>query len=96
MLIFNGWKSLLAIPVLVLGFLVGGVPARNPGVGLLVGGVCVTALGLYLNRVQPYEDPATGQTMHRKERTGFFWIPLPIWGVIVIGVGLLSLFMARS
>ena len=95
MVIFSGWKSLLAIPVLVVGFLVGGVPTANPGIGLVVAGIGVGALGFYLNRTQAYEDPATGQTLHRKERNGFFWIPLQAWGIIAIALGLVYLFTAK-
>jgi hypothetical protein len=96
MILFNGWKSLLAIPLLVLVFFVIGVPTMSPGIGAIAAGAAVGGLGFYLNRERPYEDPATGQTLYRKERNGFFWIPLQMWGVIVIVLGVVYLLMART
>lgn len=83
MIIFNGWKSLTAIPALLIGFLVGGIVGRTASFGLIFAGVTIAALGFYLNRVQQREDPATGQLLEYKERNGFFWIPVQYWGILI-------------
>jgi hypothetical protein len=91
MIIFNGWKSLLAIPVLLLGAVVGLLATRGLAGGLLLGGVLVAALGFYLNRWQTHEDPATGASMRRRERQGFFWIPVQFWGLVFVALGIFAL-----
>ena len=83
MLIFHGWRTLLAIPLFLVTAAVGSGITTNLGVGILVGGLAIGAMGLYINRSIPGEDPATGAQITRKSRFGFFFVPLQYWGIII-------------
>ena len=104
MLIWRGW-GILAV---VLGFgalvaaqsIVDAVAGRGTysensglfgGVALVIGGVATFFLGRWLN------DPKRNRVLVDKPRNDLFWIPMEIWGgVLVVGglvmfvVGMLS------
>ena len=80
MIIFNGWKSLLA-PLLLAGAL---ALLPNAG-GTILGGVLVGAYGLYINR---WRETPTGRV---KSKNGFFWVPLQYWGLVIAVLGVVSL-----
>ncbi len=60
----------------------------SPGLAVILAGLGAAAFGFYVNRWRTYEDPATGDEMKRKERNGFFWIPLQYWGIVITVLGI--------
>ena len=93
MLIFSGWRTLLAIPLFLVMVAIGSAVTMNVGVGVIVGGLAIGAMGLYINRGIPGEDPATGARITKKARFGFFFIPLQYWGIIIPVLGLVVMMM---
>jgi len=91
MLIIHGWRTLLAIPLFLVMAAIGSGITMNLGVGILVGGLAIGAMGLYINRGIAGEDPATGAPITRKARFGFFFIPLQYWGIIFPVLGLVMM-----
>ncbi len=89
MILFNGLKSLIAVPIALLGFML--LFQVSAGAGAILAGVLVAAFGFYVNRWKAEDDIHTGERRMVKERNGFFFIPLQYWGIAIALLGIVGI-----
>lgn len=89
MIVFSGWRTLLAFPILG-----GALALVHGGAGALLGGVLVTVLGFWLNYGLPGRPSADGTSIVRT-RYAVFWISVQYWGLAFVALGIWSMSQGR-
>lgn len=95
MIIFSGWRTLVALVIAVLfaSLMIKGGDVLG-GVGMLAAGAGLFLYGRVINAPRKIEL-VTGEVVIRRGHNTLFWIPLQYWGVLMAIAGIVGLAGAK-